>query len=108
MSTYRKEWSCCDSVTETQSWEPAECPFCQSKNNEQSKDAERIDGLARFVSGSSYGVYLQVVRHPSVNAGMNRFVANIGVGSGVWQKSYEGSTLRSTIDAALANSHGEC
>lgn len=28
MSTYRKEWDCCDSVTETQAWEPEHCPFC--------------------------------------------------------------------------------
>lgn len=28
MGTYRKEWDCCDSVTETQSWEPDVCPFC--------------------------------------------------------------------------------
>ena len=28
MSTYRKEWPCCGDVTETQAWEPQECPFC--------------------------------------------------------------------------------
>ena len=28
MGMYRKEWSCCGSVTETESWEPDECPFC--------------------------------------------------------------------------------
>lgn len=28
MSTYRIEWPCCGDVTETQAWEPAECPFC--------------------------------------------------------------------------------
>ena len=28
MSTYRKEWDCCGSVTETYSWEPETCPFC--------------------------------------------------------------------------------
>jgi hypothetical protein len=28
MGTYRKEWPCCGSVTETQAWEPEECPFC--------------------------------------------------------------------------------
>jgi len=28
MGTYRKEWDCCDSVTETQGWEPESCPFC--------------------------------------------------------------------------------
>lgn len=28
MSTYRVEWPCCGSVTETQAWEPEHCPFC--------------------------------------------------------------------------------
>ena len=29
MSTYRVEWPCCGSVTETQAWEPERCPFCK-------------------------------------------------------------------------------
>ena len=28
MSTYRIEWPCCGSVTETQGYEPDACPFC--------------------------------------------------------------------------------
>lgn len=28
MSTYRREWDCCGSVTETDAWEPEFCPFC--------------------------------------------------------------------------------
>lgn len=28
MSTYRNEWPCCGSVTETEAWEPEHCPFC--------------------------------------------------------------------------------
>jgi hypothetical protein len=28
MGTYRKEWNCCGSVTETEAWEPDSCPFC--------------------------------------------------------------------------------
>jgi len=28
MGMYRKEWECCDSVTETESYEPERCPFC--------------------------------------------------------------------------------
>jgi hypothetical protein len=28
MSTYRVDWDCCGSVSETDSWEPEECPFC--------------------------------------------------------------------------------
>jgi hypothetical protein len=28
MGTYRKEWNCCGSVTETEAWEPEVCPFC--------------------------------------------------------------------------------
>jgi hypothetical protein len=28
MGTYRKEWDCCGSATETDAWEPDNCPFC--------------------------------------------------------------------------------
>lgn len=28
MGMYRKEWECCNSVTETEAWEPESCPFC--------------------------------------------------------------------------------
>lgn len=28
MSTYRREWACFGSVTETDAWEPEFCPFC--------------------------------------------------------------------------------
>jgi hypothetical protein len=30
MSTYRVEWKCCGSVTETNCWKPDECPFCKA------------------------------------------------------------------------------
>lgn len=29
MTTYRTEWLCCQSVTETEAWIPARCPFCE-------------------------------------------------------------------------------
>lgn len=29
MSMYRKEWGCCGSITETDAWEPEDCPFCK-------------------------------------------------------------------------------
>lgn len=29
MSMYRKEWGCCGSITETEAWEPEDCPFCK-------------------------------------------------------------------------------
>lgn len=32
MSTYRVEWPCCGSATETQAWEPEQCPFCEPDN----------------------------------------------------------------------------
>jgi len=32
MGTYRKEWDCCDSVSETSGWEPDTCPFCKPLN----------------------------------------------------------------------------
>ena len=30
MGTYRKEWPCCDSVSETEAYEPETCPFCRT------------------------------------------------------------------------------
>jgi hypothetical protein len=38
VSTYRKEWPCCGEVTETEAWEPEDCPFCRG---------ERIEALAK-------------------------------------------------------------
>ena len=45
MSTYRKEWDCCGSVTETECWEPNVCPICsslklQEENAKLKKDLE--------------------------------------------------------------------
>lgn len=44
MSTYIKHWDCCDSVTETEAWEPEECPFCSNK--EIIKLIKKADELA--------------------------------------------------------------
>lgn len=32
MGTYRVEWPCCGSATETEAWEPEQCPFCELDN----------------------------------------------------------------------------
>jgi len=32
MSTYRVEWECCGSVTETEAYEPDKCPFCENSD----------------------------------------------------------------------------
>ena len=29
MGTYRTAWPCCGDTTETEAWEPCECPFCE-------------------------------------------------------------------------------
>lgn len=42
MSTYRKEWPCCGSVTETESFEPPFCPICQ-----QAEAAEAVRAAER-------------------------------------------------------------
>lgn len=34
MSTYRKEWPCCGSATETEAFEPDFCPICRSRELE--------------------------------------------------------------------------
>ena len=44
MGTYRKKWDCCGSVTETQAWEPDDCPFCSPRvthTNMASEQAEK-------------------------------------------------------------------
>lgn len=43
--TYRKEWDCCGSVTETEAWEPEHCPICTDDAAPFRKDAERYRWL---------------------------------------------------------------
>jgi hypothetical protein len=45
MGTYRKEWDCCGSVTETEAWEPESCPFCTDDAAPFRKDAQRYRWL---------------------------------------------------------------
>ena len=40
MGMYRKEWGCCNSVTETDAWEPEECPFCTPVRTKDLTDDE--------------------------------------------------------------------
>lgn len=42
MSTYRTEWPCCQSVTETEAWIPSRCPFCEPEAD------DAVLALARF------------------------------------------------------------
>ena len=49
MGAYRVEWPCCGSVTETDAWEPSECPICEA--DALRKDAERYRWL-RGLDGS--------------------------------------------------------
>ncbi len=44
MGTYRKEWECCGSVTETDCWEPEVCPFCDT--SEVAAERERCAKVA--------------------------------------------------------------
>ena len=48
MGTYRVEWTCCGSVTETDAWEPSECPICEAAALR--KDAERYRWLRKHHS----------------------------------------------------------
>lgn len=45
MGTYRNEWNCCGSATETEAWEPEHCPFCTDDAAPFRKDAERYRWL---------------------------------------------------------------
>ena len=51
MGTYRKEWECCGSVTETEAWEPENCPFCTDDAAPFRKDAERYRWLRESKQG---------------------------------------------------------
>ena len=55
MSTYRVEWDCCGSVTETEAWEPESCPFCPdpSKTPMESVAAQR-EKLAHWMRSLGY------------------------------------------------------
>lgn len=48
MGTYRVEWPCCDSVTETQAWEPGQCPFCEPDNAANAPADPALLALARL------------------------------------------------------------
>lgn len=49
MSTYRKEWPCCDSVTETEAWEPEQCPFCTAQPR-PAIDQDTLAGVRRYLN----------------------------------------------------------
>lgn len=57
MSTYRVEWPCGD-VTETDSWEPSECPICRLADVEAERDAARV----------GIGKMQEVVRNAGIDA----------------------------------------
>ena len=48
MSTYRVEWACCGSVTETESWEPEHCPFCYTPPLEKAAP-DLLESLRGFI-----------------------------------------------------------
>ncbi len=53
MSTYRVEWPCCGSVTETEAWEPDSCPFCDPSFDEirlRAVNAELLEALQAIVA----------------------------------------------------------
>lgn len=59
MSTYRVEWPCGD-VTETEAWEPSECPICALDRVTAERDAaaakERAAVVAWLRLGCAWGV----------------------------------------------------
>ena len=57
MGTYRVEWPCCGSVTETDAWEPSECPICEAAALR--KYAERYRWLRDKCNHVSVGVHIQ-------------------------------------------------
>lgn len=51
MSTYRVEWPCCDSVTETEGYEPEACPFCNEPEKGSKVSREHYEALERERDG---------------------------------------------------------
>ncbi len=64
------------------------------------EDAGRLDWLEARAHDSSYAIQLRLLRDPAINAGMNRIEVRTGVGSGMWERSIEGHSLREAIDHA--------
>ena len=52
MGMYRVEWDCCGDATETEAWEPTECPFCELSNAEK-----RIEALEWLVEVQALKVH---------------------------------------------------
>ena len=62
MSTYRKEWDCCGSVTETVSWEPETCPFCTDEVAPFCQDSKRLEFLYDGTTTGSDALVLAELR----------------------------------------------
>ena len=67
MSTYRVEWDCCGSVTETEAWEPESCPFCTDppKTPMEAAASELLEALKDLTTAqnlNSYGMALHNAR----------------------------------------------
>lgn len=63
-------------------------------------DADRIDWLERMMFGSGYKTEIQMTRCEMIAQVRGAEVRTM-VGSGPWQKSFNGPDLRSAIDAAI-------
>ena len=50
MGTYRVEWPCCGSATETEAWEPEQCPFCEPDNAANAPADPALLALAKLAA----------------------------------------------------------
>ena len=59
MSTYRVEWDCCGSVTETEAWEPESCPFCTDapKTTVEAAAPDLLEALQKLLSHCTFDDY---------------------------------------------------
>ena len=64
MSTYRIEWPCCRQVTETEAYEPDQCPFCE-RDRLAAENAELVNALDI------------VMRYPKINEYMGGQISRI-------------------------------
>ena len=64
------------------------------------EDAVRLDWLEARSHASSYATQIRLLRDPAINSGVNRIEVRTGVGSGMWERTTEGRSLREAIDHA--------
>ena len=65
-------------------------------------DAELLDWMEDRTHDSGHSIQIRLVRDFAINSGINRIELRIGCGSGMYERAFEGNSLRAAIAAAIA------